>query len=249
MTQAESPKIHSFESLGSTNLKLKELAKAGTLPELTVVVAKDQTAGRGQLGNYWESEAGKNLTFSILLQPDFLKVQQQFCITQLVTLALMDVLKPLYQNVSIKWPNDIYANDQKLAGILIENNLKGNSISDSIIGIGLNLNQTLFKSDAPNPVSLCQLTGLHHPPEEMLKSFLSAFVARYLNWMETDNNEELKQAYLQHLYRKTGWHWYADHSGRFEASFHGIEEDGHLKLKTRSGDIRTYAFKEVSFML
>lgn len=249
MTQAEAPKIHSFESLGSTNLKLKELAKEGTLPELTVVVARDQTAGRGQIGNFWESEAGKNLTFSILLQPDFLKVQQQFCITQLVTLALMDVLKPLYQNVSIKWPNDIYADHQKLAGILIENNLKGNSISDSIIGIGLNLNQTIFNSDAPNPVSLCQLTGLNHPPEEVLKSFLSAFVTRYLSWMEADNNEGLKEAYLQHLYRKTGWHWYADHTGRFEACFHGIEEDGHLKLKTRSGDIRTYAFKEVSFML
>lgn len=249
MTQAEAPKIHSFESLDSTNLKLKELAKESRLPEFTVVVARDQTAGRGQIGNYWESEAGKNLTFSVLLQPDFLKVQQQFCITQLVTLALMDVLKPLCQKVSIKWPNDIYADHQKLAGILIENNLKGNSISDSIIGIGLNLNQTQFKSDAPNPVSLCQLTGLHHPPEEMLKSFLSAFVARYLNWMEAGNNETLKQAYLTHLYRKTGWHWYADNNGRFEACFHGIEEDGHLKLKTKAGDIRTYAFKEVSFIL
>lgn len=249
MDQKEAPKIHWFESLNSTNQKLKEMVGDEAFPEFTVVVATDQTAGRGQLGNFWESEAGKNLTFSLLLQPDFLKVQQQFCITQLVTLALMDVLKPLYQNVSIKWPNDIYANDQKLAGILIENNLKGNSISDSIIGIGLNLNQTVFTSNAPNPVSLCQLTGLNHPPEEMLKSFLSAFVARYLNWMETDNNEMLQQAYLSHLYRRTGWHWFSDNTGHFEASFYGIEEDGHLKLQTRSGDIRTYAFKEVSFIL
>jgi BirA family biotin operon repressor/biotin-[acetyl-CoA-carboxylase] ligase len=249
MTQKETPKIHYFESLDSSNLKLKELAKDGNLPELSVVVAMHQTEGRGQPGNFWESEAGKNLTFSILLQPDFLEVQQQFCITQLVTLALMDALKPLYQNVSIKWPNDIYANDDKLAGILIENNLKGNSISDSIIGIGLNLNQTVFTSNAPNPISLCQLTGRQHPPEEVLKSFLSAFISRYLSWMETDNNEALKAAYLQHLYRKTGWHWYSDETGRFEACFHAIEEDGHLKLKTRAGDIRTYAFKEVSFIL
>ncbi len=249
MDQKEVPKIHYFESLDSTNLKLKEMARDGTLPELSVVLAKEQTAGRGQPGNYWESEAAKNLTFSLLIHPDFLQVKQQFCITQLVTLALMDILKPLYQNVSIKWPNDIFADDHKLAGILIENNLKGNIISDSVIGIGLNLNQTIFKSDAPNPISLTQLTGKQHPPEEMLKSFLSAFVARYLGWLEADSNEALKKDYLQHLYRQTGWHWYADQGGRFEACFSDIEEDGHLKLKTKSEEIRTYAFKEVSFIL
>lgn len=249
MNQKESPKIHYFESLDSTNLKLKELAKDGTLPELSVVVTKDQTAGRGQPGNYWESEAGKNLTFSVLIQPDFLQVQQQFCITQLVTLALMDVLKPIYEKVAIKWPNDIYADHYKLAGILIENNLKGNSISDSIIGIGLNLNQTLFKSNAPNPVSLCQLTNQPHPPEEMLKAFLSAFISRYIDWMASGNNEALKEAYLQHLYRRSGWHWYADKTGRFEACFADIKADGHLQLRTRTNEIRTYAFKEVSFIL
>jgi BirA family transcriptional regulator, biotin operon repressor / biotin---[acetyl-CoA-carboxylase] ligase len=249
MNQKESPKIHYFESLDSTNLKLKKLAKDGTLPELSVVVAKDQTAGRGQPGNYWESEAGKNLTFSVYIQPDFLIVQQQFCITQMVTLALMDVLKPLYSNVSIKWPNDIYADDYKLAGILIENNLKGNTISDTIIGIGLNLNQTIFKSNAPNPISLCQLTGKEHSIEEILKPFLSAFVSRYINWMEAHNNEEMKEAYLQNLYRSSGWHWYSDKTGRFEACFSDIKEDGHLQLRTRTEEIRTYAFKEVSFIL
>ena len=249
MTQKESPKIHWFESVDSTNIKLKALAWDGSLPELTVVAASDQTAGRGQPGNYWESEAAKNLTFSILIQPAFLQVQQQFYITQLVTLALVDVLKPHYQNIFIKWPNDIYADDLKLAGILIENNLKGNSISDSIIGVGLNLNQTIFKSDAPNPISLCQLTGQQHPPEEMLKAFLQTFISRYLNWIEAGNNKALKKDYLQHLYRYNGWHWYADKTGQFEACFYAIEEDGHLRLKTRTGEIRTYAFKEVSFIL
>jgi len=158
MTSEQIPKIHYFDTLDSTNLKLKELTKNETLPELSVVMARKQTKGRGQLGNSWESEAGKNLTFSILIKPLFIQIHQQFCITQLVTLALMDILKPLYNNVSIKWPNDIYADNKKMGGILIENNIKGNNINESFIGIGLNLNQTIFKSNAPNPISLCQLT-------------------------------------------------------------------------------------------
>jgi BirA family biotin operon repressor/biotin-[acetyl-CoA-carboxylase] ligase len=243
------PVIYRFESVGSTNQKLYELNKTNHIAEFSVVVSHEQTAGRGQMGNSWESQPGKNLTFSIIIRPDFLPVHHQFRITQVVTLALINILNTYTQGISIKWPNDIYYYDEKIAGILIENSLKGSQIEDSIIGIGLNVNQTIFISDSPNPVSLKQITDKTYDTSLLLNQFIREFIHTYDEWLASPNDDLLHQRYMDHLYRKDGPHRFIDDKGIFTASIKKIEPTGHLVLETESGELRNYAFKEVSFDL
>ena len=147
----------------STNSYLRELImREKEQPEGTVVITDYQTAGRGQKGNSWESERGKNLTFSILLHPNHIPPGKQFILSQLISIAIVGVLKKYDRHFTIKWPNDIYWKEKKIAGMLIEVDLTGSSLSNAIIGIGININQRHFKSDAPNPVSLTQITGKEH---------------------------------------------------------------------------------------
>jgi len=242
------PRLISFKEVESTNLTLKQLNETEPLPEFSVVMARKQTAGRGQNQTRWESEEGKNLTFSFIIRPYFLNGSELFRINQVVTLAMVDLLKPIINDVSIKWPNDIYAGSKKLAGILIENNLLGSNISYSIIGIGLNVNQENFVSDAPNPVSLYQLTGKCHDVELMMKSYMSCFMARYNHWLD-NGDVTLENDYYTNLFRGTGFYKYRDKTGEFEASIAAVEPDGHLVLKTVAGANRRYAFKEVIFIL
>ncbi len=245
--EKNSPKIYRFKSLTSTNQKLSDLNKSKSIPEFTVVVATEQTAGRGQMGNSWESEPGKNLTFSIIIRPSFLPIQQQFRITQVITLALTRLLNPLLKNISIKWPNDIYCKDKKIAGILVENSLKGDKIEYSIIGVGLNVNQEIFRSDANNPVSLKQLTNQDFDIYELLNQLIVHFVEIYSDWMMERDDEWLHKNYMENLYRKNGIHPFKDPHGEFYATIAEIKSSGHLILQTKSGNLRTYAFKEVSF--
>ncbi len=245
--EKSSPKIYRFKSLASTNQELNDLNKSTSIPEFSVVVASEQTAGRGQMGNSWESEPGKNLTFSIIIRPSFLPIQQQFRITQLITLALVRLLNPLLKNVSIKWPNDIYCDDKKIAGILVENSLKGDKIEYSIIGIGLNVNQEIFRSNAANPVSLKQLTKQDFDIYELLNQLIVHFVEIYSDWKVERNDEWLHKNYMENLYRKNGIHPFKDSHGKFFATIAEIKPSGHLILQTKSGNFRTYAFKEVSF--
>ena len=231
-----------IEETDSTNRWLKENG-AGTM----VVVADYQTAGKGCGSNSWESERGKNLTFSMLIHPTDIPASRQFRITEVISVALSETLEhlsPLTSHLSplIKWPNDIYVGDKKICGILIENRLQGCVIKDSIIGIGLNMNQTVFKSDAPNPVSLCQLLGHEVDREQLLKVFLQQF-------QEVWQRETTGADYRNRLYRREGWHAYEDAQGRFEARLTGVSEDGHLLLEDRQGRLRTYAFKEVQFIV
>lgn len=244
----DNPQILRFDSLASTNLMLKQLNDDNPLPEFSVVITDHQTAGRGQPGNKWESEKGKNLTFSFIIRPDFLDVREQFRITQVVTVAMMDLLSSMAANITIKWPNDIYAGDKKMAGILIENSLVGSHINSSIIGIGLNLNQEAFTSDAPNPVSLKQITGVTYDINQMMNAYMNCFINRYAQWLE-EGDAVLTDDYFKQLYRSHGAHRFKDTSGEFMASIHTIEPDGHLLLATATNEIRRYAFKEVSFIL
>jgi len=144
--------IITVESVASTNSYLKELAHSRTLDEGTVIVTRNQTAGKGQQGNAWESEAGKNITCSILLYPSFLPVQHFFLLSEVISLGVKETLDAYTDGITIKWPNDIYYCERKIAGILIENEITGSNISMSVAGIGVNVNQEQFLSDAPNPV-------------------------------------------------------------------------------------------------
>ena len=205
-----------------------------------MVWADYQTAGRGQGTNRWESERGKNLTFSILLHPVDLPANRQFLLSMQVSLAICEALSEHIGDLSIKWPNDIYWRNAKIAGILIENRLQGQVIRDSIVGVGLNVNQRQFQSDAPNPISLWQICEHETDREQLLKDILAA-LDRLLG-------QEVREQYLSMLYRRKGFHPYVDKDGAFMAELEDVEDDGHLLLCDDSGGRRRYAFKEVMFI-
>lgn len=231
-------KIVHIDETDSTNRWLKDHGEG------TMVVATDyQTAGKGCGSNAWESERGKNLTFSMLIHPDGIAAREQFHITEVVSVALCRTLQPyIYNKVEIKWPNDIYVGDRKLCGILIENRLQGNVIVDCIIGIGLNVNQRTFVSDAPNPVSMYQLTGQETDRDELLKAFIENLDQE---WQNKTNGLEYKEL----LYRKGKDGLYEDKTGRFVARLADVLPDGRLLLVDEEGKERTYAFKEVTFII
>lgn len=233
---------------GSTNTYLQQLDADHHLPEGYLVYTDTQRAGRGQRGNSWESEPGKNLTFSLLLRPEHIPANQQFLLSQAVSLAMTDVLNQYAPGFSIKWPNDIYWEDKKIAGILIENVLSGSTFARSIVGIGLNINQEKFISDAPNPVSLTQITGHTYDIDRLLDQFIDAFRRRYLQTF-TNSSQSLREEYLSTLYRNDGRYPYDSAGEKFYASIVGVEPDGHLILMTDAGEERRFAFKEVSFLL
>jgi len=238
-----------FDELSSTNSKLKELSSQSALNDFTVVVAHSQVEGRGQQGNSWESEANKNLTFSLLTHPTFIKIQDQFIISQWVSVAIIKTLaKYIPQGLRIKWPNDIYVNDNKLAGILIENSIMGAHLEQSIIGVGININQEHFKSDAPNPVSLIQITNQHTDLKLLIEELFTTLIEEYKQ-LQSHKTQSINTFYLKNLYRHDGLHYpYKDENGLFEAQIQGIDQYGRLKLLHRNGISKTYEFKEVEYI-
>lgn len=232
----------------STNRYLQVSLDSEMLTDGTVVWTDFQTAGRGQPGNSWESEKGKNLLFSLLYYPEQLPANQPFIIAELAALSVRRTLEQFISGVSVKWPNDIYRDDQKICGILIENTISSGQISRSVIGIGLNLNQERFCSEAPNPVSLKQLTGETYDRRAFLKELCTTFQTLRLQ-LEAGGAAAIHDEYTQSLYRKTGFHRYRDAAGDFEAQIHHIELSGHLVLARRDGTLSKYAFKEVSCLI
>ena len=237
--------IHLAET-DSTNRYLNELVGKKKAEEGTIVVTDFQTAGKGQTGNSWESEAGKNLTFSLLLYPTEMDIREQFALSEAISLGLTDTLQVYAEGFSIKWPNDIYWQDKKIAGILIENAIMGRGISHCIVGIGLNMNQEEFISDAPNPVSLKQITGKEFPLYELLLTLRENIFNRYIQLLHQD--ETLYKDYFKSLYRKTGFHLYEAESEKFEAKIKSVQLSGHLVLEDKAGKERVFAFKEVRFV-
>ena len=234
-------KITHIDETDSTNRWLRNCTGGQSSCAIHEVVWADyQTAGRGQGTNTWESDRGKNLTFSILLHPVDLPANRQFLLSMQVSLAICEALGEHIGDLSIKWPNDIYWRNAKIAGILIENRLQGQVIRDSIVGVGLNVNQRQFQSDAPNPISLWQICEHETDREQLLKDILAS-LDRLLG-------QEVRERYLSMLYRRKGFHPYVDKDGVFMAELEDVEDDGHLLLCDDSGGRRRYAFKEVMFI-
>lgn len=221
---------------------------ASSLPGFTVVVTEEQTAGRGQQGNSWEAERGKNILFSLLCHPDFVRASKQFLLSQCMALAIRNALAVHVEGVMVKWPNDIYVGDKKISGTLIECDLMGKSIANCIIGTGVNINQEVFVSDAPNPTSLKLLTGREYDKEEVLADIIRRFAELYDRLVQGEE-EAIRKEYMQCLYRKEGMHEYEDVRGRFMAEIAGVEPTGHLLLKFENGNTVRYEFKEVKFVL
>lgn len=241
------PHIISFDSLPSTNNELKNRLKTNDLSEFTTILTSHQTNGRGQQSNVWESADGLNLTFSVLLKPVFLEPALQFYLSKIVALALTDVLMKYVDELSIKWPNDIYVGEKKIAGILIENSLMGSCIDTCVVGIGLNVNQLSFQSSAPNPISLKHLTAANYDLKLLLDDLLSALDIRYQQLIN-DKRVLIDCHYHERLFRHTGIFTYRDELGEFKAKLTGVDESGFLQLTDDINQQRSYAFKEVEFV-
>lgn len=241
------PLIHISET-NSTNNYLQSLCSKQKVEELTVVVADFQTSGRGQRGNSWESDSGKNLLFSIVIFPEFLEARRQFLISQIISLAIKEELDTYTTDISIKWPNDIYWKEKKICGILIENDLMGRNISQSIAGIGININQETFHSFAPNPVSLRQITGKEFDLFEILKNIVLR-IQSYYSLLKKGNTESIVCQYEMSLFRKEGMHRFKDANGEFLARIIRVEPEGRLILEDEMLNKRGYMFKEVEYLL
>ena len=234
----------------STNTYLSRLA--ATLPGGTVIYTPSQTAGRGQKGNSWESEDGKNLTFSLLLKRPPVKARDQFYLSEASALAVVEALSAeAGDNFTVKWPNDVYWQDKKVCGMLLENSLDGRDIATCIVGIGINVNQECFLSDAPNPVSLINITGHEHDLEALLKRVCSSIEQQVNSLGDDDARQNLHRRYMEALYRNDGaMHPFEDASGhRFMATIAGIAPDGTLTLRHEDGTTHDYLFKEVKHII
>lgn len=238
-----------LDRVSSTNSYVQELlSKSTPLEEGSVIMAVEQTAGRGQMGNFWEAEAGKNLTFSILYKPDTLAIEDQFYLSMAVSLGICDFLeKQLSHDIMIKWPNDIYYNHHKIAGILIENSLQGDKIKNSVIGIGLNVNQLHFESDAPHPISMKQISEKDYELEEILFNLLS-FIEYYYLALKSNKMEYLKERYFSRLLFYGQEREYKTTQGIIRAKITELGPYGKLCLENELG-INYYDIKEVEFIL
>lgn len=238
-----------LEETESTNTYLKALVRQQRLEEGLLVTADYQTCGRGQKGNTWFSGRGENLLFSLVIYPENIEAKNQFLISRVVSLAVKNTLDRFTDDICIKWPNDIYWEDKKIAGILIENDLQGNRIENSIIGVGLNLNQEDFPADLPNPVSLKQITRVRYRRETLLDLFMCEFFDLYRE-SEQRGSARIEEEYMLSLYRVNAYYWFEDAHGRFKAKIEGVKPSGELILRIfDTNRTREYAFKEVHFVM
>lgn len=237
--------IHYIEYTTSTN----DDARGAEYGHMDVVWAEHQSAGRGQRGHTWHSNEGVNLTFSTVLTPVFLTAIEQFMLSEIVALSLVDTLADYGVECRIKWTNDIYAGDKKIAGVLIEQSLAGDRIARTIVGIGLNVNQREFPADLPNPTSIVVERGADCDRREVLECFLK-YLAKWYSCLERGERELIEATYNSRLYRRDAFHTFAYPSGeRFEAVIRGVRATGHLCLEHRDGTLCEYAFKEVEFVI
>ena len=216
--------------------------------EMIVIRADYQTAGRGNGSNTWESEAGKNLLFSVMVHPKHIPAQRQFLLSEAEALAIKEVLDRYADGFKLKWPNDIYWNDRKISGTLIETRMGKEGVKRCIYGTGINVNQREFRSKAPNPVSLCQIIGRETDLDKLLEEVLEA-IEKHLGMLREGRSQDIIARYHAALYRAHGFYRFRDKQGTFEASIVEVEDDGHLILRDRQCHLRSYAFKEVEFLL
>ena len=216
--------------------------------EGTVIITDNQTAGRGQRGNIWETSTGENLTFSLILKPNFLKASEQFQLNVAISMGVFDFLSEFIdENLKVKWSNDIYYGDKKLGGILIENSLQGYQIGHSITGIGLNINQTEFTNKRATSLRKITQNPLKYDLSELLKKLLENIEINYLKIKNKDYNL-LKISYLSSLYRFEEYYYFKRNGQQFTGKIIGIDETGKLGIET-DGNVIYFDFKEVEFVI
>ena len=236
-----------LENLPSTNSYCSSLLNKGNLQEGTIIHTNFQKAGRGQTGNTWESEPNKNLLFSIILYPRTIKAGNQFVISKAISLGICDFLERYLHDVFIKWPNDIYVNNDKIAGILIECSIIRDEIAHVIAGIGLNVNQEKFTASLPNPTSLKIISGRNFDLAELLQ-LISRDLDRRYKQLFYNKNHEIDEDYVIHLWRYKQWSEFQDSRGTFDGRILSVSDTGRLQIEDRRGRIYEYGFKEVDYL-
>ncbi len=236
--------LYIYEETTSTN----DLGFQSTFKDGDILWAESQTAGRGQRGNKWLDGYGLNATFSIVLEPNFLSAKDQFRISQATALALHDTLEQLGIESKIKWTNDIYVGDRKIAGVLIENRLQGDKVARSVVGIGLNINQVEFDESLPNPTSMCLVAKRRFSREDVVKMVHQKLMERIA--MVKDGGD-IASDYHNLLYRLGEPHNFRimESESIVEATIEGVEEQGALILRDSSGGQKSYQFREVEFII
>lgn len=237
-----------FKETGSTNDEALLLLKGENVAEGTVIYTDFQSSGRGQTGNSWISETGKNLLFSIILYPETISPEEQFVISMAMSLGICDFLDRYHSGSRIKWPNDIFINDDKIAGVLIENQIVGNIISNSVTGIGLNVNQESFPPVFPRPVSLKKAAGRDLDTGLCLKQILSDLDKRYTELLYGDR-EIIPGEYLSRLYRYKEWHPYRSGSRDFTGMITDVDSSGKITIQEKDGKVRDFLFRELEYII
>lgn len=236
-----------LNSVGSTNAYLKQMQQKNQLPEGFTVVAKHQISGRGQFGNRWIDEDGKNLLISVLLRPSFLPARHSFVLSMSACLALHDFFERYCQQVQIKWPNDILIDQKKVAGLLIENQIAGNNLQSSILGMGLNINQQ--KAATPQASSLLNILGTSVDLALAEKQLLEMLEKRYLQLRSAHDFKAVKNEYLSKLYGYRQQIVVMENQEQRKASINDVTYEGFLDLQNPDNTSAKYAFKEISFVL
>lgn len=242
------------QTIDSTNSEA--VRRISDIDNLSVIAAVRQTAGRGQRGNVWTADAGENLTFSLVLKPGCddmppVAASGQFLISELAALSVSGYLESKGLSAGIKWPNDIYIEDRKICGILIENCVRDSRLVWSIAGIGINLNQTAFPPEIPNPTSVRAETGIVCDIRKEMDRYLTSLDTVLDILSRPDGTERLRTEYLSRMYRKDERHLFRDcrTAGTFHATIRGISEDGRLLAETDDGSVREFAFKEIGYLI
>jgi BirA family biotin operon repressor/biotin-[acetyl-CoA-carboxylase] ligase len=240
--------IIKLDAIESTNLYLKKLAVEKDTESYTVVTANYQSAGRGQMGAVWHSETGKNLTFSILIKFDSFKIERQFYLSMAVSLGLLAVIRHhISSSLFVKWPNDILAEKDKLAGILIENIISGNLIKQTVIGIGLNVNQEQFTATIGNVTSLKKVTGKSFDMDPLLEAIVSS-IQNFVGYIDRKEFQKLKELYLKSLYKFQKPAMFVDDKGSvFLGKIVDVFEDGKLVVELPNEKTRKFNLKEIKF--
>jgi BirA family transcriptional regulator, biotin operon repressor / biotin---[acetyl-CoA-carboxylase] ligase len=243
------PAIIRLPETKSTNSYAIELLSKEKLPEGCVIITDNQTEGKGTDTNTWESEKGKNLTFSLVLYPT-IGADQQFILNKGISLGIYDFLASELpgNKVSIKWPNDIYIADKKACGILIQNSVMGNKLDYMVIGIGLNVNQTHFTGNAPNPVSLKMITGREFDLDDLLQKLIKFVFNRY-SQIKSGKGRHIETDYQKALYRLEEWHEYLVRGAIINARITGTNAFGQLELENTQGETLVCDLKEVKFII
>jgi len=236
-----------IQSTDSTNNYANRQIRDNDVLEGTVFLTYEQTAGRGQINNFWESEPRQNLTFSIVFYPEFLEIRRQFMLSKVVALGIYNGMNKYVDQMSIKWPNDIYVGDKKLGGILIENSIQSGILKNSVAGVGLNVNQTVFHSNAPNPVSLQLLTNTQFDCETILTEVV-AEINSFYELLRQGEFDRIDRKYISSLYRLNEKHGFRTGSEVFEGEIIGVNDIGQLLIRRDDGQILNFHFKEVEFL-